>query len=109
MLVACGSPLQSPGTTGRCSGGQGCGKDIFPHGTWLINVTGSFALGPPVGPGVRHALPEQAAVMARVGFRGARYDVSTFSHDLVHLCEKGQVCISLLYGASTIAVGLAAA
>ncbi|MGW7365154.1 fluoride efflux transporter CrcB [Streptomyces sp. NPDC054841] len=81
----------------------------FPRGTWLINVTGSFVLGLLVGLGARHALPEQVVTIAGIGFCGAYTTFSTFSYELVHLCEKGQVGKSLLYAASSLAVGLAAA
>ncbi|MEU2616961.1 fluoride efflux transporter CrcB [Streptomyces sp. NPDC007157] len=81
----------------------------FPRGTWLINVTGSFVLGLLVGLGARHALPEQVVVIAGVGFCGAYTTFSTFSYELVHLREKGQAGKSLLYGASSLAVGLSAA
>ncbi|MEU9152487.1 fluoride efflux transporter CrcB [Streptomyces sp. NPDC048417] len=81
----------------------------FPRGTWLINVTGSFVLGLLVGLGARHALPQQVVVIAGVGFCGAYTTFSTFSYELVHLCEKGQVGKSLMYAVSSIAVGLAAA
>lgn len=82
---------------------------LFPRGTWLINITGSFVLGIVQGLGARHGLPEQAVPIAGVGFCGAYTTFSTFSYELVHLCEKGQVRNSLLYGASSLAVGLLAA
>lgn len=81
----------------------------FPRGTWLINVSGSFVLGLLVGLGARHALPEQVVTIAGVGFCGAYTTFSTFSYELVQLCKKGQVGKSLLYAASSLAVGLAAA
>ncbi|WP_326653432.1 MULTISPECIES: fluoride efflux transporter CrcB [unclassified Streptomyces] len=81
----------------------------FPRGTWLINVSGSFVLGLLVGLGARHALPEQVVTIAGVGFCGAYTTFSTFSYELVLLCEKGQVGKALLYAASSLAVGLAAA
>ncbi|MEU0050948.1 fluoride efflux transporter CrcB [Streptomyces sp. NPDC006309] len=81
----------------------------FPRGTWLINVTGSFVLGLLVGLGARHALPEQVVTIGGIGFCGAYTTFSTFSYELVHLCEKGQVGKCLLYVVSSIAVGLAAA
>ncbi|KAF5999674.1 MULTISPECIES: fluoride efflux transporter CrcB [Streptomyces] len=82
---------------------------LFPRGTWLINITGSFVLGLVVGLGARHGLPEQAVPIAGAGFCGAYTTFSTFSYELVHLREKGQVRKSLLYGTSSLVVGLSAA
>lgn len=82
---------------------------LFPRGTWLINITGSFVLGMVQGLGARHGLPEQAVAIVGVGFCGAYTTFSTFSYELVHLCEKGQVRNAFLYGASSLAVGLSAA
>ncbi|MFD8000696.1 fluoride efflux transporter FluC [Streptomyces mirabilis] len=79
---------------------------LFPRGTWLINLTGSFVRGIVLGLGARHGLPEQAVPIAGVGFCDAYTTFSTFSDELVHLREKGQVRKSLRYGASSPAVGL---
>lgn len=82
---------------------------LFPRGTWLINITGSFVLGTVIGLGARHGLPEQAVLIFGVGFCGGYTTFSTFSYELVHLREKGQVRRSLLYGTSSLVVGLSAA
>jgi CrcB protein len=82
---------------------------LFPRGTWLINITGSYVLGIVMGLGARHGLSDQAVHIAGVGFCGAYTTFSTFSYELVHLREKGQVRKSLLYGASSLVVGLSAA
>ncbi|GFH38379.1 fluoride efflux transporter CrcB [Streptomyces pacificus] len=80
----------------------------FPRGTWLVNISGSFALGLVVGLGARHGLPEQVLTIVGAGFCGAYTTFSTFSHELVRLYEQGQTGKSLLYGASSLLVGLAA-
>lgn len=82
---------------------------FFPRGIWLVNITGSFVLGLLVGLGARHGLPPQVVTIIGAGFCGAYTTFSTFSYDLVHLCEKGQVRLSLLYAGASLAVGLAAA
>lgn len=82
---------------------------LFPRGIWLVNITGSFVLGLLVGLGARHGLPPQVVTIIGTGFCGAYTTFSTFSYDLVHLCEKGQVRLSLLYAGASLAVGLAAA
>jgi CrcB protein len=82
---------------------------LFLRGTWLINITGSYVLGIVMGLGARHGLSDQAVHIAGVGFCGAYTTFSTFSYELVHLREKGQVRKSLLYGASSLVVGLSAA
>ncbi|WP_328398528.1 fluoride efflux transporter CrcB [Streptomyces sp. NBC_00390] len=81
----------------------------FPRGTWLINITGSFVLGLLVGLGARHGLPEQVVTIAGVGFCGAYTTFSTFSYELTLLGQKGQTGKVVLYAASSLAVGLAAA
>ncbi|AWK07614.1 fluoride efflux transporter CrcB [Streptomyces spongiicola] len=80
----------------------------FPRGTWLINITGSFVLGLAVGLAARHGLPEQVLTIVGAGFCGAYTTFSTFSYELVRLCERGRAGTSLLYGASSLAAGLAA-
>ncbi|MFF8027121.1 fluoride efflux transporter FluC [Streptomyces sp. NPDC007896] len=82
---------------------------LFPRGTWLISITGSYVLGIVMGLGARHGLPEQAVHIDGVGFCGAYTTFSTFSYELVHLREKGQVRRSLLYGTSSLVVGPSAA
>jgi CrcB protein len=66
-------------------------------------------LGIVMGLGARHALSDQAVHIAGVGFCGAYTTFSTFSYELVHVREKGQVRKPLLYGASSLVVGLSAA
>ncbi|MEU8684470.1 fluoride efflux transporter CrcB [Streptomyces sp. NPDC048611] len=82
---------------------------VFPRGIWLINVSGSFVLGLLVGLGARHGLPAQLLTIVGVGFCGAYTTFSTFSYELVRLCEKGQVRASLWYAVASLAAGLAAA
>ncbi|WP_330479205.1 fluoride efflux transporter CrcB [Streptomyces platensis] len=81
----------------------------FPLTTSAINVSGSFLLGLLVGLGARHGLPVQVMTIVGAGFCGACTTFSTFSDDLVHLCEKGQVRQSLLYAVASLSVGPAAA
>ncbi|MGW3007705.1 fluoride efflux transporter CrcB [Streptomyces sp. NPDC001219] len=82
---------------------------VFPRGIWLINISGSFVLGLLVGLGARHGVPAQLLTIAGVGFCGAYTTFSTFSYELVRLCEKGQVRTSLWYAVASLAAGLAAA
>ncbi|WP_369251002.1 CrcB family protein [Streptomyces sp. R41] len=77
----------------------------FPRGTWLINITGSYVLELLVSLGARHGLPEQIDPIAGVGFCGSCTTFSTFSYELVRLCEQRQVGTSLLYGGSSLATG----
>ncbi|QIY58711.1 fluoride efflux transporter CrcB [Streptomyces sp. RPA4-5] len=81
----------------------------FPRGIWLVNITGAFVLGLVVGLGARHGLPSHVVTILGAGFCGAYTTFSTFSYDLVHLCEKGQVRKSLWYAGASLAAGLAAA
>lgn len=58
----------------------------FPHGTLIVNVTGSFALGLLIGLAVRGVtIPGPVRATVAVGFLGAYTTFSTFAVDTVTL------------------------
>lgn len=82
---------------------------VFPLGTFVVNMTGSFVLGllfivlterTTVEPAVRTALT--------VGFLGAYTTFSTFSFETVRLLEDGAYSTAALNVIATIGVGLLA-
>jgi fluoride exporter len=82
---------------------------IFPWGTFVINVSGSFILGfflafaqdrPWVHPGAR--------LMFAVGFLGAYTTFSTYSYESIRLMMDGQFALAAFNIVASVALGLAA-
>lgn len=70
----------------------------FPWAILVVNVIGSFLLGLITELASQSVLvtPEIKALMT-VGFLGAFTTFSTFSLDIVELCERGQWSLAFLY------------
>jgi fluoride exporter len=82
---------------------------VFPYGTLIINVTGSFLLGflmvllanrLVVDPGLR--------LLLGTGFLGAYTTFSTFSYDTLVLVERGDVGLATLNVLGSVAGSLVA-
>ncbi|CAB1129323.1 Putative fluoride ion transporter CrcB [Candidatus Hydrogenisulfobacillus filiaventi] len=61
---------------------------LFPLGTWIINVSGSFAIGLTAALAARHVLAPAALQLTETGFIGAYTTFSTFSYETVRLVEQ---------------------
>lgn len=88
----------------------------FPWGTFVINATGSFALGLLTGLALYHAFPKTPKVILGTGLCGAYTTFSTFTFETARLAEEGtsgqalrNALGTLLVGASAAALGLALA
>jgi CrcB protein len=91
-------------------------QGVFPWGTLVINVSGSFLLGLLTGLALFHGFPATPKLILGTGFCGAYTTFSTFTYETVRLAEEGAVneavrnaLASLVLGAAAAAVGLAAA
>lgn len=82
----------------------------FPWGTLVVNVAGSFILGFYLAlvterfvgrPGTR--------LFVATGFLGAFTTFSTFSYEAVNLVATGALGVAVVYVASSLVLGLAAA
>ena len=82
---------------------------VFPLGTWVINISGSFVLGLLTGLAAHHGLPSQVVVVVGTGVCGGYTTFSTFSFESVRLMEDGAVLVSVGNVVGSIAAGLAAA
>ncbi len=82
---------------------------IFPWGTWIINVSGSFGLGLLTGLAEHHALGSGVLPAVGVGFLGGYTTFSTFSWETLRLVEEGAVAAAVLNVTTTLAMTLAAA
>ena len=81
----------------------------FRWGTFVVNVSGSFALGVVTGLALEHGLGDAARTVVGAGGLGAYTTFSTFSAEAVHLVETGRPEAALRYVGWTVVVGLAAA
>jgi CrcB protein len=66
-------------------------EGVFPWGTFLINVTGSLALGFLTGLALYHGFPDTPKVVLGAGFCGAFTTFSTYTFETVRLVEEGAI------------------
>jgi CrcB protein len=84
-------------------------RGVFPWGTFVVNMSGSFILGLITGWALYHGLANFPRVVLGTGLCGAFTTFSTFSYETVRLLEEGSVLESSLNAACSVGVGLAAA
>ena len=83
---------------------------VFPWGTLLVNVSGSFLLGLLTGLALYHAFPATPRLVLGTGFCGAYTTFSTFTFETVRLAEEGAVNEAVRNALGTmVACGAAAA
>jgi CrcB protein len=84
-------------------------EDLFPWGTFVVNVTGSFLSGLLTGLALYHAFPATPRVVLVTGFCGAYTTFSTFTFETVRLIEEGAGVEAMRnIGASVLVAVLAA-
>jgi CrcB protein len=90
---------------------------VFPFGTLVVNVSGSFVLGLLTGLGIYHGFSSTSRLVLGTGLVGAYTTFSTFSFETIALLEENQlrqaarnVGLSVLIGtlSATAGFGLAA-
>ncbi len=84
-------------------------QSVFPWGTFVINVSGSFLLGVITGLALYHGLGSVPKIVVGTGFCGAYTTFSTFSYETVRLLEDGSVLEAAANTAASLVVGLAGA
>jgi CrcB protein len=84
-------------------------RGVFPLGTFVVNVSGSFALGVVTGLALYHGLGNLPRVALGTGLCGAFTTFSTFSYETIRLLEEGSVVESTLNALGSVAAALAAA
>ena len=84
-------------------------RGVFPSGTFLINVSGSFLLGLVTGLALHHGLGPVPKTLLGTGFCGAYTTFSTFSYETVRLVEDNALVEAALNVLASLSVGLLAA
>jgi fluoride exporter len=79
-------------------------EGAFPWGTFLINASGSFALGLLTGLALYHAFPKTPKVILGTGFCGAYTTFSTFSFETVRLLEEGDMAEAFRNASATLLI-----
>lgn len=77
----------------------------FPWGTWIINITGSFALGLVAGPLTVYAW----GPVVTIGLLGGYTTFSAASLETISLAEDGRWGRALFYGVGTLVICVLAA
>jgi CrcB protein len=82
---------------------------VFPWGTFVVNVTGSFLLGVLVAVSGHHQIDGWLLAAAGTGFLGSYTTFSTFTWETMRLAEDGAVVAATVNLVASIATGAAAA
>jgi CrcB protein len=82
---------------------------VFPMGTLIVNISGSFLAGVILGLVLYHGMAKTPATVLGVGFLGAYTTLSTFTFESVRLIESGTVLLGLANIVLSVGAGLAAA
>jgi fluoride exporter len=83
--------------------------DVFPWGTFVVNVSGSFALGALIGVfSHRLGVPLWLQAGATVGFLGAYTTFSTLSLQIYRSTSTGHLAIAFANGLGSLAAGAVA-
>ena len=84
-------------------------RGAFPWGTFVINLSGSFALGLLFALATeRGVLPRRSAAPAMIGFLGAYTTFSTLMLESWRLAEDGAIGLALVNVGASVALGMIA-
>ncbi|WP_127130562.1 fluoride efflux transporter CrcB [Georgenia sp. SYP-B2076] len=109
LLVVLGAAVGAPLRYYTDRAVQARHDSVFPWGTLVVNVVGSFVLGVLVGGASAGGVSPAVLTAAGVGFCGALTTYSTFGYETVRLTEDGANLYALLNAALSVAAGLGAA
>ncbi len=80
---------------------------VFPYGTFIINVSGSFAVGLLAAFFAERAFSPNLRLFLMVGFLGGYTTFSSYSYEALRLLEDGGYLLGALYLFGSSLVGLA--
>jgi CrcB protein len=84
-------------------------EGVFPLGTFVVNITGSFALGIVAGLVLYHGLDVDAKLVVGTGFLGSYTTFSTYVFETMQLLLSGSRLEATANLVGSVAAGLLAA
>jgi CrcB protein len=109
FAVACGGSLGALSRYGVDTWIEQRSESLFPWATFVINMTGCFAVGFLIAAIVdRHNAPQWLRTGLVVGFCGGYTTFSTFAQESLDLIEARDVVIAATYVAASVGVGIVA-
>jgi CrcB protein len=81
---------------------------VFPYGTFVVNLSGCFALGLLLGFLEQQAVTPLTRLALSTGFLGAYTTFSTFSYETIRLIEEGSILLATLNALGSLVLGLGA-
>jgi len=108
-LVALGAAIGAPTRYLTDRAVQARLRAMFPFGTFLVNVVGSFVLGAVAGSAAHGGASPHVSAAIGTGFCGALTTYSTFSYETMRLVEGRRGGLAALNVIGSIALGLCAA
>lgn len=109
LLVAAAGSVGAPARYLLDTGVSDRVAAMFPYGTLVVNVSGSFALGVLTGLALDHGLGTTAQLVLGTGLLGAYTTFSTFTLETVSLLQSGETQAAVRNAAGSVLVGAGAA
>ncbi|WP_168121282.1 fluoride efflux transporter CrcB [Paenibacillus sp. HB172176] len=81
-------------------------KGTFPLGTWIINLTGSFALGILAALHMRESIPDWTWLLLGTGFLGAYTTFSTFGYEIQLMLRNKETAKAARYASTSVVLGI---
>jgi CrcB protein len=82
---------------------------VFPWGTFVVNLSGSFALGVVTGAALQQGFSTEARTVVGTGFLGAYTTFSTYAYEIVRRGEEGRPRVATVYALASLILGVALA
>jgi CrcB protein len=109
LIVIAGALVGAPARYLTDRAVQSRHDSVFPWGTFVVNVCGSFILGLVAGAVHAGAASAQMQLLVGTGFCGALSTYSTFSFETLRLAETGARFFAVANVVGSLAAGLGAA
>ena len=80
---------------------------VFPWGTFVVKLSGSFAIGVVTGAALAQGFSPEARTIVGTGFLGAYTTFSTYAYEVVRRGEEGQPRVAAVYALVSMVLGVA--